>query len=106
MLSTPLWKGAKEEKGLKIPPINKLLTRFPVLLAQIIPESNWYKLKNEIRQILYLGMNIVDNKLVIITAPVIFCFDLPKDADKLEYETYSIINHNKLLAEHKTKKQI
>ena len=89
MLSTPLWKGAKEEKGLKIPPINKLLTRFPVLLTQIIPESNWYKLKNEVRKILYLGINIVDNKLVIITAPVIFCCDLPKDADKLEYETFS-----------------
>ena len=44
----------KEGKGLKILTPNKLLTRLPVLLAQIKARNNSYKLKNEIRQILYL----------------------------------------------------
>ena len=44
----------KEEKGLKILTPNKLLSRIPVLLEQIKPENNPNKLKNEIRQILYL----------------------------------------------------
>ena len=33
---------------------NKLLTRLPILLAQIKAGNNSYKIKNEIRQILYL----------------------------------------------------
>ena len=33
---------------------NKLLTRLPILLAQIKAGKNSYKLKNEIRQMLYL----------------------------------------------------
>ena len=44
----------QEEKGLKILTSNKLLTRLPILLAQIKAGNNSYKLKNEIRQILYL----------------------------------------------------
>ena len=44
-------KGAKE---LKILTPNKLLTRLPVLLVQIKAENNSYKLKNKIRQIVYL----------------------------------------------------
>ena len=41
--------------GIKILTLNKLLTRLPVLLAQITAETNPYKLKNnKIRQILYL----------------------------------------------------
>ena len=44
----------KERKGLKIVTLNKLLTRLPVLLAQIKAGNNLYKLKKEIRQILYL----------------------------------------------------
>ena len=44
----------KEEKGIKILTPNKLLTRLPVLLAQIKATNNSYKLKNEIRQIVYL----------------------------------------------------
>ena len=43
----------KEGKGLKILTPNKLLTRLPVLLAQIKAGNNSYKIK-EIRQILYL----------------------------------------------------
>ena len=44
----------KEGKGLKISTPNKLLTRLPILLAKIKAGNNSYKLKNEIRQILYL----------------------------------------------------
>ena len=36
----------KEGKGLKILIPNKLLTRFPILLAQIKAGNNSYKLKN------------------------------------------------------------
>ena len=52
----PLLEGGeelKEGKGLKILTPNKLLTRFPILPAQIQAGNNSYKLKNEIRQILY-----------------------------------------------------
>ena len=38
--------------GLKILTSNKLLTRLPILSAQITTENNSYELKNEIRQIL------------------------------------------------------
>ena len=47
-------KEVKEGKVLKVLAPNKLLTRFPILLAQIDDENNSYKLKNEIRQIPYL----------------------------------------------------
>ena len=44
----------KEGKGLqKLTPI-KLLTKFPILLAQIKAGNNSYNLINETRQILYL----------------------------------------------------
>ena len=43
----------KEGKGLKVLTPNKLLTR-PILLEQIKAGNNSYKLKNEIRKILYL----------------------------------------------------
>ena len=42
----------KEGKELKNLTPNKLLTRLPILLAQIKAGNNSYKLKNEIRQIL------------------------------------------------------
>ena len=59
---------AKEGKGLKTFTSNKLLTRLPILLAQIKVGNNSYKLKNEIRQILYLfdQHNKINNKLIII----------------------------------------
>ena len=44
----------KEGKGLKILTPNKLLTTLSILLAQIKAGNNSFKLKNEIRQILYL----------------------------------------------------
>ena len=47
--------GVKEEKRVKMLTPNKLLTRLPILLAQIKTGNNSYKLeKNGIRQILYL----------------------------------------------------
>ena len=45
----------KEGKGLKVLTPNKLLTRLSILLAQIKAGKNSYKLKNEVRQILYLS---------------------------------------------------
>ena len=51
----------KEKNALKILTPNKLLTRLPILLAQIKARNNSYKLKNEIRQILYLLYQ--DNKI-------------------------------------------
>ena len=44
----------EEGKGFKILTPNKLLTRLPILLAQIKAGNNSYTLKNEIKQILYL----------------------------------------------------
>ena len=44
----------KEEKGLKILTPNKLLTRLPILLAQIKAGNSSSKVKIEIRRILYL----------------------------------------------------
>ena len=57
LLTMPPLEGdeeeVEEEKGLKVLPPNKLLTRLPILSAQIKATSNSRKLKNKIRQILY-----------------------------------------------------
>ena len=47
-------KEVKERKWLKILTLNKLLTRLPVLLAQIKTGNNSNKLKNKMRQKLCL----------------------------------------------------
>ena len=47
-------EAVKEGKRLKTLTLNKLLTRLTVLLAQIKAGNYSYKLKNEIKQILYL----------------------------------------------------
>ena len=44
----------KEGKELKILTPNKLLTRLPTLLAQVKAGDNSGKLKNDVRQIVYL----------------------------------------------------
>ena len=54
----------KEGKGLKILTPNKLLTKLPILLAQIKAGNNSNKLRNKIRQILYLLYQ--DNKITKI----------------------------------------
>ena len=45
----------KKGKGLKILTNKQMLNRLPILLAQIQVGNNSNKLKNEIRQILYLS---------------------------------------------------
>ena len=98
---------------------NKLLTRLPILSAQIETGHNSYKLKNEIRQILYLlcqhnkitknvynnhGRKYDCNKR---SQNVCFSFDWPKDVDKnLKHKIEFIIKSNKSLAENKTKNDI
>ena len=47
-------KRINEGTGLRIFTPNKLLARHPILLAQVKAGNNSYKLKNEMRQILYL----------------------------------------------------
>ena len=54
----------EEGKGLKILTPNKLLTKLPILLAQIKAGNNSNKLRNKIRQILYLLYQ--DNKITKI----------------------------------------
>ena len=58
-------KEVNEGKRLKILTPNKLLTRLPILLAQIKATKNSWKLNNGIRQILYLlyQQNKITNKL-------------------------------------------
>ena len=45
--------GQTEGKGLKILPLNQMLSRLPITLAQLKAGNNSEKLKNEIRQLLY-----------------------------------------------------
>ena len=99
--NTQLLQGDKEEvkqgNGIKILTLNKVSTRPPVLLAQIKAGNNSYKLKIEIRQILYhlyqhnkntkktlqqfnqviilMEVHILDNKLVITLESKTFRFD-------------------------------
>ena len=47
-------KKVKEGKKFKILTPNKLLTRLPIILAQIKAGNNSYKLKSETRKMLYL----------------------------------------------------
>ena len=58
-------KEVNEDKRLKFLTPNKLLTRLPILLAQIKATKNSWKLNNGIRQILYLfyQQNKITNKL-------------------------------------------
>ena len=44
----------KDRKELKVLTPNKILSRLPILLTQIKAGKSSYKLKNEMRQILYL----------------------------------------------------
>ena len=48
-------------KGVKMLAPNKLLTRLPVLIAQIKGRKNSWKLKHQIRQILYLCVSIISH---------------------------------------------
>ena len=82
----------KERKRLKIFTPNKLLIRLPILLGQLKAANNSYKLKSEIRQILYLlyqhnkitkksfqQLNeviiIMKESVIVIRGPKTFYFD-------------------------------
>ena len=97
---------------------NKLLTRLPILLAQMKAGNNSYKLKNEIRQILYflyqhnkitkksLQFNqviiITKEKMIVIRDLKTFHFDCSKDVDEnLKHKTEFIIKSSESLAENK-----
>ena len=115
-------KTQKEGTGVKILTPNKLLTRLPVLLAQRKAGYNSYKLKNEIRQILYLlyQHNKITKKvynnlikslydMVVIRNPKTFRFnfDWSKYIDEnLKHEIEFIIKSNESLAENKIKNEI
>ena len=48
-----------------------------------------------------MGLHIEDNKLVTISKPKTYHFDLPKNIDNnLQYEIDSVIKHNEFLPEH------
>ena len=55
---------SKKGKGLKILTKKQMLKRLPILLAQIQAGNNLNKLKNEIRQNLYLLYKTVYNNLI------------------------------------------
>ena len=108
----------KEGKGLKVLTSNKLLTRLSILLAQVKAGNNSHKSKNEIRQILYFFISMIQSPETFTTLwwshhingrkydcdkrSQTFCFnfDFPEDFDgKLKHEIKFIIESNKYLAE-------
>ena len=118
----------KEGKGLKILTPNKLLFRLPIFLAQIKAGNNSNKVKNEIRQKLYLlyqhnkitkkslqqfnQINIIMEEnmiIIVIRDPKTFCFnyDWPKDVfQNLKREIEFIIKSSEFLAEIVIKNEI
>ena len=123
----------KEGKGLKILTPNKLLATLPISLAQIKDGNNSYKLKNEIRKILYLLYNnnkkipktslhqfnpviikmevniIMEQSMIVIRGPKTFYFnfDCPNNVDEnLKHEIEFIIKSNESIAENKIKNEI
>ena len=111
-------KRQKIGTGIKVLTPNKLLSRLSILLVQIKAGNNSNKLKNQIKQILYLlhlynkitkqfNQIVVimrDNKLILTTEPKTICLDLPEYAGiNLKHEIDSIIKRNKLLADHTIK---
>ena len=57
--------------------------------------------------IITMGVNIKDNKLIIIAKPKTIRFDLTKDVcNDSKYEINSIKKHNEFLADHLIKNEI
>ena len=84
----------RKNKGtrLKILTPNKLLTRLPILLAQIKAGNSSYKLKNGIRQILHLLYQHSKIPKKVYNKLINFEFDWHKDFDEnLEHEIEFII---------------
>ena len=121
----PSNKTEKVERGIKTSTPDKLFARLPVLLAKIKAGYNSYKLKNQIRQILYLlyrhnkiikkfnqviitiRVVIKDKKLVIVTEIQHFYSDLPKNiGNNLKHGIDCIIKHNEFLAEQMIENEI
>ena len=81
-----------EGKWLELFTQNKLLTRLPILLAQIRAANNLYKLRNEIKQILFLlyrhkkfTKKVYDNLMKSLETPkrfACFNFDWSRDVDE------------------------
>ena len=88
----------------------KLLTRLPILLAQIKAGANSYVLKNEIMLKLYfLYLSIMEENIIVIIDPKTFCsnFDQSKDINEnLKHDIEFIIKSNEYLAENLIKKKI
>ena len=110
-------KEVKEGKGLEILTPKKILTRLQILLVQIKDGNNSYKLKNEIRQILYLLyqhnkiIKKVHNNLAKSNhgkkKTFHFGSDWPKDVDEnLKHKIEFIVKSNESLAENKIKNEI
>ena len=118
----PLEGDEKEGKGLKILTPSKLLTKLPILLAQIKAGNNSNKLKKEIRQILFFCISIIkslkrftreniimEENMLMIRDPksLFFNFDWPKNVDEnLNGEIKFIIKINELLVGNKIKNEI
>ena len=114
---------SKRRKRIKNFNSNKLLTRLPILLAQIKAGNNSNKLKTEFRQILcllYQHNKITKkayNSLIkswwhvydSVIDPKAFCFnfDGPKDVDEnLKHEIKFVTKSNEFLADNKIKNEI
>ena len=117
----------RENRGarLKFVTTDKLLIRLPKLLAQTKPGNNSYKLKTEIREIVYLFYqhNEITKRFIIFCSShfnngrkyncdkrsqnFIFWYDWPKDVDEnLKHKAEFIIKSNKALAKKKAKNEI
>ena len=115
----PPLEGDEEIKGgkeLKFLTPNKLLTRLPILLAQIKAGDNTYKLKNEIiikspksLQQFNQVIVIMEENMIVIRDQKTLCFNFgwPKDVDEnLKHEIEFIIKRNESLPENKIKNEI
>ena len=94
----------KEGKGSQIFTPDVLLTRLPILLAQINAGNSSSRLKNEVILHLSYQHNKITNKRY---QNFCFNFDYLKDVDeKLKHETEFIIKSNESLSENKIKNEI
>ena len=116
----------REGTGLKLLTPNKLLIRLSILLAQIRTGNNSNKLKNTIREILYLSyqhrkinkksfqqfhqvITIVGETIIVIRDPKTFCFNLdwPIVVDEnVKHEIEFMIKNNESLAKNKIRNDI
>ena len=88
----------------------ELITRLPILLAQIKAGQKSYILKNEtILKLYFLYLLIMEENIIVIRGPKTFClsFDYSKDIDEnLKHHIEFIIKSNEYLAENLIKNEI